>query len=702
MFFLVLSSSCLWAQEQQAVDFKKIDAKLLIQPEEKSVEGKLRIQFTMLKFSDTVFLDAKNFDWVKWISAPKKKRMQLQKDKILFLGKFRKNKTYNFDIQYKTAPKKCMYFVGWENDAPNQVWTQGQGKYTSNWLPSLDDMRDKIVFNFSVIAPNGYMAIANGNLQEITKAEKHTKWVYRMQQPMSSYLAAIVIGKYLVKNLESNSGISMQLYYYPTDKHKVETTYAYTKEMFDFFEEYIGVPYPWQTYKQVPVFDFLYSGMENVGTTIFSDRFVVDSLAYNDQNYIQVNAHELAHQWFGDLVTETQSSEHWLHEGFATFYSWLAEGHIFGEQQYEYRVAEALSKLQHQESIAPLKALTNGTASSLVFYEKGALALHVLRNKLGDSIFRKGVKKYLERYAFQNVRVVDFLDEMEAVCDCNLDTFKKEQLDTAKLNTESIVSTFSAESVFIQNMQLAQKVALHMYAKDYLKAEEALQQFIERMKTDSYFPFYDVAINAFSNNFDSEARKLYKRLLPHKNLELQKAIARYLAPYRDYYQAYVLLFRFPSYELHRETLQNLWTNFDEKRMDVLDFARKLPSFQKDVGFRVLWNRLMLQTEMEASYFALHSDTWKNDLDRYTEADKPFYERMYAFEQLRILNQWRPRAVKNILEACTHHAWRFTSEVRNLSKVPEVRTAIRKVYPLIEKELSFAAKNYYNKALKEGS
>ncbi len=86
--------------------------------------------------------------------------------------------------------------------------------------------------------------------------------------------------------------------------------------MFDFLEDEIGFPYPWQNYKQVPVHDFFYAGMENTSLTIFSDAFVVDSIGFNDRNYINVNAHELAHQWFGDLVTAKSGEHHWLQEGF--------------------------------------------------------------------------------------------------------------------------------------------------------------------------------------------------------------------------------------------------------------------------------------------------------------------------------------------------------------------------------------------------
>ena len=185
-----------------------------------------------------------------------------------------------------------MYFVGWENKGRNQIWTQGQGKYTSNWLPSIDDVNDKIEFDLKFVAPKDYQVLSNGILKSKTDNIRHVLWEYDMQKPMSSYLVAVAVGKYNKKTNISKSGIPLEYYYYPEDSLKVEPTYRFSKKMFDFLEEEIGFAYPWQNYKQVPVHDFLYSGMENTSLTIFSDDFMVDEIGFNDKNYVNVNAHE--------------------------------------------------------------------------------------------------------------------------------------------------------------------------------------------------------------------------------------------------------------------------------------------------------------------------------------------------------------------------------------------------------------------------
>lgn len=199
-------------------------------------------------------------------------------------------------------------------------------------------MTDKMEFDLTLIIPSGSIAIANGTL--VSKIPKGPKvyWKFNMQQPMSSYLVAFAVGNFEHRTLTSESGIPIELYYEPKDSAYFEPTYRYTQQLFDFLGEEIGVPYPWQNYKEVPIRDFLYAGMENTGCTFFSEAFVIDSVAFKDRNYINVNAHEMAHQWFGNLVTETEGKHHWLHEGFATYYALLAERALFGTDYYYWKL----------------------------------------------------------------------------------------------------------------------------------------------------------------------------------------------------------------------------------------------------------------------------------------------------------------------------------------------------------------------------
>ena len=219
-----------------------------------------------------------------------------------------------------------------------------------------------------------------------------------MSQPMSSYLVAVVVGDYKAQKFVSNTGTPLSLYYYPADSLKVSSTYANTLRIFNYLESEIGKRYPWGDYKQVPVKDFLYSGMENTSLTIFSDEFVNDALGAIDKPYTNVNAHELAHQWFGDLVTEVSGTDHWLHEGFASYYALLAERDLNGDDYFYMQLYNNAEKLYEQSQKGEATALVDATGSSLTFYEHGAWALHALRDLVGDLAYRKSIKNYLDIY----------------------------------------------------------------------------------------------------------------------------------------------------------------------------------------------------------------------------------------------------------------------------------------------------------------
>ncbi|MEM6686693.1 MAG: M1 family aminopeptidase, partial [Bacteroidota bacterium] len=326
-FLIFFCTYTVLGQQTSVVDFKKATVDIVMRPTLKEVGIDVVYEFEILQDTDSIYFDMRTLNTYKVYQQSFKGTSDYRDEKIILKNTFKKGEKHTVGLAAFTNPAKAMYFIDWnETKGRKQVWTQGQGKYTSSWLPSFDDVNEKVEFDFSITFDKRYEVIANGKLlKKESPNDSLTKWYYDMKQPMSSYLAAIAIGKYQKKVETSKSGIPLEMYYYPEDEAKFEPSYRYTKRIFDFLEEEIGVPYPWQNYKQIPVKDFLYAGMENVGTTIFSDRFMIDSISFIDKNYVNVNAHELAHQWFGDLVTAKSGTHHWLQEGFATYYALLAE-----------------------------------------------------------------------------------------------------------------------------------------------------------------------------------------------------------------------------------------------------------------------------------------------------------------------------------------------------------------------------------------
>ncbi|MBT8298164.1 MAG: M1 family metallopeptidase, partial [Maribacter sp.] len=429
LLFLVVSSARLFSQHQNKVDFTHADIHVQIDPNLKVIEGEVTYKFKVLNRVDSVFLDARKMDFTSVRLNNRRVKYNNNGQTLSIYKKFKKGKIYAITLDYKARPKQTVYFIDEESLAhSSQIWTQGQGKYTSHWLPSFDDMTEKVEFDMNITFDATYEVVANGKLQKTKEVDGLKTWSFNMNNPMSSYLLAFAIGDYDKQELTSASGIPIANFYYSQDSAKIEPTFRYTKEIFDFLESEIGYPYPWQNYKQLPVKDFLYAGMENTGTTIFSDAFVIDSIAFVDKNYVNVNAHELTHQWFGNLVTEKDGNHHWLHEGFATFYAYLAEKEIFGDDHFYWKLYDSAKQLQELSKKGRGEALTNPKASSLTFYEKGAWALVILKNQIGDVAFKKGIRNYLDKYQFKNASIDELLAEMSTASNEDLIDFRSQWL----------------------------------------------------------------------------------------------------------------------------------------------------------------------------------------------------------------------------------------------------------------------------------
>ncbi|MGY0392152.1 M1 family metallopeptidase [Bizionia sp. KMM 8389] len=631
------------AQQADYVDFKQIDARVIPETQTKSISGELRVQFDVLKSVDSIFLDAKNMDFVEVLLNGHETVFKNDGQKLIVYSNFSLSEGNYITFKYHASPKKAMYFVGWADQAPNQIWTQGQGKYTSNWLPSVDDMNDKIEFDLTVTFDSAYQVVANGNLESKEISGDNTVWQFNMEQPMSSYLVAMAIGDYEKREELSESGVLLELYYYPTDSLKFEPTYRYSKRMFDFLETELSVAYPWQNYKQVPVHDFLYSGMENTSLTIFSDAFVVDSIGFNDRNYVNVNAHELAHQWFGDLVTETSGTHHWLQEGFATYYALLVERDIFGDNYYYWRLYEYAQELLEQDSRNVSTALLDPKSSSTTFYKKGAWVLHALREKIGDEAFRLAVKRYLETYKFQNVRSEDFINEVEKASGKNLNDFfdlwLKEKSFPYNVAMESL-----EKSMFMQEYLMVDCEAETSKCRYYLEA-----------------PLSDKA----KTKIISQVPRLITNNLFNGSLKVRQAIALNVSEIPDSLKVnFESLLSDESYVTNEAALYNLWVNFPLKRAEYLDKTKTIVGFS-DKNVRLLWLVLALST---ADYNNSEKTDYFRELESYTFEVYNAEVRQSAFTYLNALNAFTEVSLVNLMNGTRHYNWRFKSFSKNLLEV----------------------------------
>ncbi|MCM4154602.1 aminopeptidase [Gramella sp. AN32] len=664
IFLLLISILPLQAQEilksqSNCFDFTRLDAVVKIRPEIGEVTGELNYFFDVLQDKDTLFLDAKMMEFGDVLLNGDEVNFSANDQFLFIISDFSKSQNNRLAINYAAKPTSAMYFINWDipssPETRRQVWTQGQGKSNSNWIPSFDNLSEKVEFDISYDFPVGYQVIANGILKSREKLnDSLVRWSFDMAKPMSSYLIGMAAGKYSSVTRTSTSGDAMELYFLPEDESKVEPTYRFSERIFDFLETEIGIPYPWQNYKQIPVLDFLYAGMENTGATLFSSSLVVDSIAYNDRNYINVNAHELAHQWFGDYVTEKDGKDHWLHEGFASYYALLAEKEIFGSNYYYWKLYQTAEKLKELSDKGKGEALVRSGGSSLTYYEKGAWALHILREQIGDAAFKAGIKNYLQKFAYKNVSTADFLKVMRETSGEDLAQFEADWLKQSAFKADIALESLR-KSTFIENyLNLA---ALKKYP---------LEEKFEYLNAALEFPVNDYlgqeVVHQIAGYNSPQAISLLKKAFNSNNLYVRQSIVMDVENIPQQLKPeFESLLNDESYLTQEATLYKLWQNFPEDRFSYLDKMRNsIGFFEKNV--RMLWLTLNLVTP---DYETENNSGYYKELVAYSSPVNSFEIRQNAFSYLYQIGSYSEETLLNLLDASVHPNWRFRDYARKM-------------------------------------
>lgn len=422
-------------ERNRNVDVEHMKLEVSFIPAEGKVLGTVTHTFRCLQDQvDTVFLDGPGIKvdsaWLdgKYIST------RANTAGIIAITKLSKayGSTHTLKIKYSALPKKGIYFIGWKvKDIPDpvhmtrrQIWTQGQGTDNRYWIPMIDDRGDKYVTEVMVKFDKEYSVLSNG--QMITNKENKDKttrtWHYKINNRHAGYLLMLAIDKYAVKKTTTSRGTPIQFWYYPEHPERLEPSSMYSERIIEFLEDETGIRYPWGSYSQVMIQDFLYGAMENTSATTFGDFFWVDKRAFLDRNYIGVNAHEATHQWFGDLITARNDADHWLQESFATFYPGLFTGSVYGEDEthWYFRGNMNGALAAGEKNSLPVR---NSEAGSARHYPKGASVLYMMQHVMGRDNFRRGIKLYLERHGFNGVMTSDLEKAMLDATGMNMDWF---------------------------------------------------------------------------------------------------------------------------------------------------------------------------------------------------------------------------------------------------------------------------------------
>src|ERR671933_96882 len=329
---------------------------------------------------------------------------------------------FHINIIYSAKPRKGFYFVEPDEYYPNknlQAWTQGETVESKYWFPCIDHPMVKFESEISVVVPMNFIAISNGILQGVkiqrqiqreanSRNNKYIKeriftWIESI--PHSAYLTSIVIGRFAEIRRTYNKEIKL-LYYIPENKkNDAARSFEHTADMIEFFEQYFDTKYPYSKYSQVTVEDFMYGGMENASCTTLTIDTLHDKKAHLDFTSDHLVSHELAHQWFGDLVTCRDWQHIWLNEGFATYCEalyWEASRGTDEFQYYMMQTADDYFEEAGSRYVRPIVTKGYKHPDDLFdrhTYEKGGCILHMLRHHVGDRHFKRSLKTYLQRFA---------------------------------------------------------------------------------------------------------------------------------------------------------------------------------------------------------------------------------------------------------------------------------------------------------------
>jgi aminopeptidase N len=326
-------------------------------------------------------------------------------------------------------PQRGIYFISPSEDYPNkptQVWTQGEDEDSRFWFPCFDYPGQLATSEIRVQVPKQFLAISNGELVSTEELGEDKIYHWQQKQVHPTYLMTLAVGDFAEIKDEWN-GIPVTYYVEKGREEDGKRSMGKTPRMMEFLINKYGYPYPYPKYAQVCVDDFIFGGMENTSTTLLTDRCLLDERASIDNMRTEsLVLHELAHQWFGDLVVIKHWSHAWIKEGMASYAEVLWTEYEYGKDDGAYYLLnEARSYLSEDSTRYRRPIVTNIYREAIELYdrhlyEKGACVYHMIRAILGDELFEKAIHTFVQDNAHKTVETIDLLRAIDKATGYNL------------------------------------------------------------------------------------------------------------------------------------------------------------------------------------------------------------------------------------------------------------------------------------------
>ncbi len=341
-----------------------------------------------------------------------------------------KNQTLTFTIQYHGVPFDGLR-IGNTKLGDRSFFNENWPNRGRHWLPIVDHPYDKASSEFIVKAPSHYKVVSNGLLLEESELGNQTRLTHWKQSvPVSSWLFVLGVADFAVKYVDEFRGKSIQTWVYA--KNREAGFYDFdepTKKVLEFYSNYVG-PYAYEKLANIQT-PSVNGGMETSSAIFYGEDLVTGK---RDERTRNVVIHEIAHQWFGNAITETTWDDAWLSEGFATFFTLLFIENEYGKEEYTKGIIKARKSVYDMSvkmpnfSIVSERTAEKEDVTSGITYQKGAWVIHMLRDLIGEKNFKKGIQNYYAKYFNANTTTDEFRTEMEKVSGKDLKLFFKQWL----------------------------------------------------------------------------------------------------------------------------------------------------------------------------------------------------------------------------------------------------------------------------------
>tara|TARA_R110002096_G_scaffold14302_12_gene49881 strand:- start:1498 stop:4185 length:2688 start_codon:yes stop_codon:yes gene_type:complete len=321
-------------------------------------------------------------------------------------------------VTYSAEPKNGWYYrteaMGYP-EGDDHFFTQGEPERHQHWFPGYDYPNERFTSEVICHVPKGMVALSNGALVGESTEDGVSTFHWKQEKEHVNYLISVV-GGYFEKLTDQYGDLDLAFYTPPSEFAEAPNSFRDTTRILKFFEKETGHSYPWAKYDNVCVTDFIAGGMENTSITTLTTGTLFSEASENIRSSHRLDAHEAAHQWFGDLVTCKDWSHLWLNEGFATYYTHLYEEEKSGRDSMNYNLYRDAERVLGTSDTKPI--VWRGYKDPMEqfdyrAYPKGGWVLHMLRSQLGADLYRDCIREYLERNQFKTVVTADLVSVFE-------------------------------------------------------------------------------------------------------------------------------------------------------------------------------------------------------------------------------------------------------------------------------------------------